>query len=122
MLEMQTILNVDKINSFYGEAHVLHQVELEVGQGEAVAVLGRNGAGKTTLLRSILGLTPAKTGTIAFQGKDITHLPTNDIANLGLGWVPDNRRIFPTLSVQQNLEIARKKGDVGKTQWDLERV
>ena len=122
MLEMQTILNVDKINSFYGEAHVLHQVELEVGQGEAVAVLGRNGAGKTTLLRSILGLTPAKTGTIAFQGKDITHLPTNDIANLGLVWVPDNRRIFPTLSVQQNLEIARKKGDVGKTQWDLERV
>ena len=84
--------------------------ELEVKQGEAVAVLGRNGAGKTTLLRSILGLTPAKSGTIAFQGQDITHLPTNEIANLGLGWVPDNRRIFPTLTVQQNLEIARKKG------------
>ncbi len=122
MLAMQTILNVDKINSFYGEAHVLHQIQLEVKQGEAVAILGRNGAGKTTLLRSILGLTPAKTGTIAFQGKDITHLPTNDIANLGLGWVPDNRRIFPTLTVQQNLEIARKKSSAGKIQWDLERV
>ncbi len=122
MLEMQTILNVDKINSFYGEAHVLHQIQLEVKQGEAVAILGRNGAGKTTLLRSILGLTPAKTGTIAFQGKDITHLPTNEIANLGLGWVPDNRRIFPTLTVRQNLEIARKKGNAGKIQWDLERV
>ena len=122
MLEMQTILNVDKINSFYGEAHVLHEIQLEVRRGEAVAILGRNGAGKTTLLRSILGLTPAKTGTIAFQGKDITHLPTNEIANLGLGWVPDNRRIFPTLTVQQNLEIARKKGNTGKIQWDLERV
>jgi branched-chain amino acid transport system ATP-binding protein len=122
MLEMQTILNVDKINSFYGEAHVLHQIRLEVKQGEAVAILGRNGAGKTTLLRSILGLTPAKNGTIAFQGQDITHLPTNEIANLGLGWVPDNRRIFPTLTVQQNLEIARKKGNTGKIQWDLERV
>jgi branched-chain amino acid transport system ATP-binding protein len=122
MPEMQTILNVDKIDSFYGEAHVLHQIQLEVKQGEAVAILGRNGAGKTTLLRSILGLTPAKSGTIAFQGQDITHLPTNEIANLGLGWVPDNRRIFPTLSVQQNLEIARKKGNAGKIQWDLERV
>jgi branched-chain amino acid transport system ATP-binding protein len=122
MLEMQTILNVDKINSFYGEAHVLHEIQLEVRRGEAVAILGRNGAGKTTLLRSILGLTPAKTGTIAFQGQDITHLPTNDIANLGLGWVPDNRRIFPTLTVQQNLEIARKKGNAGKVQWGLERV
>lgn len=122
MHEMQTILNVDKINSFYGEAHVLHQIQLEVKKGEAVAILGRNGAGKTTLLRSILGLTPAKTGTVAFQGKDITHLPTNEIANLGMGWVPDNRRIFPTLTVQQNLEIARKKSNTGKTHWDLERV
>jgi len=122
MAERQTILEVDKIDSFYGDAHVLHQIELEVKQGEAVAVLGRNGAGKTTLLRSILGLTPAKSGAIAFQGKDITHLPTNDIANLGLGWVPDNRRIFPTLTVRQNLDIASKKGVGGKIQWDIERV
>ena len=122
MVEKQTILEVDKIDSFYGEAHVLHQIELEVKRGEAVAVLGRNGAGKTTLLRSILGLTPAKSGAIAFQGKDITHLPTNDIANLGLGWVPDNRRIFPTLTVRQNLDIASKKGVGGKIQWDIERV
>ncbi len=122
MVEKQTILEVNKIDSFYGEAHVLHQIEIEVKEGEAVAVLGRNGAGKTTLLRSILGLTPAKYGTIVFQGKDITHLPTNDIANLGLGWVPDNRRIFPTLTVHQNLDIARKKGIDGKIQWDTERV
>lgn len=122
MLEMQTILDVVKINSFYGEAHILHQVQLQVKQGEAVAILGRNGAGKTTLLRSILGLTPARTGKISFQGIDITHLPTNEIANLGIGWVPDDRRIFPTLTVRQNLEIARKKDPDGKVRWDLDRV
>jgi branched-chain amino acid transport system ATP-binding protein len=122
MVEQQTILEVDKIDSFYGEAHVLHQIEIEVKRWEAVAVLGRNGAGKTTLLRTILGLTPAKSGAIAFQGKDITHWPTNYIANLGLGWVPDNRRIFPTLTVRQNLDIASKKGVGGKIQWDIERV
>jgi branched-chain amino acid transport system ATP-binding protein len=122
MLELQTILKVDKINSFYGEAHVLHEIQLEVKKGEAVAILGRNGAGKTTLLRSILGLTPAKTGTIDFQGKDITHLPTNEIANLGVGWVPDNRRIFPTLTVRKNLEIAAKTGTDGKISWNLDRV
>jgi branched-chain amino acid transport system ATP-binding protein len=122
MVEKQTILEVDQIDSFYGEAHILHQIELEVKQGEAVAVLGRNGAGKTTLLRSIFGLTPAKSGAITFQGKDITHLPTNVIANLGLGWVPDNRRIFPTLTVRQNLDIAIKKGVGGKNKWDIERV
>lgn len=122
MVEKQTVLEVDKIDSFYGEAHVLHQIELEVKQGEAVAVLGRNGVGKTTLLRSIIGLTPAKSGAIVFQGKDITHMPTNDIANLGLGWVPDNRRIFPTLTVRQNLDIASKKGVDGKIKWDIERV
>jgi branched-chain amino acid transport system ATP-binding protein len=122
MLETQTILDVDKINSFYGEAHILHQVQLRVKQGEAVAILGRNGAGKTTLLRSILGLTPARTGKISFQGIDITHLPTNEIANLGIGWVPDDRRIFPTLTVRQNLEIAWKKDPDGKVRWDLDRV
>lgn len=122
MLETQTILDVDKINSFYGEAHILHQVQLRVKQGEAVAILGRNGAGKTTLLRSILGLTPARTGKISFQGIDITHLPTNEIANLGIGWVPDDRRIFPTLTVRQNLEIAWKKDPDGKVRWDLDQV
>jgi branched-chain amino acid transport system ATP-binding protein len=116
------ILDVDRINSFYGEAHVLHDVHLKVLEGESVALLGRNGAGKTTTLRSILGLTPVRTGKITFKGQDITNLPTNVIAALGVGWVPDNRRIFPTLTVQQNLEIARKKG-VGKNQeWDLDRV
>lgn len=116
------ILDVDRINSFYGEAHVLHDVHLKVLEGESVALLGRNGAGKTTTLRSILGLTPVRTGKITFKGQDITNLPTNVIAELGVGWVPDNRRIFPTLSVQQNLEIARKKGGGKNQEWDLDRV
>ncbi len=116
------ILDVDRINSFYGEAHVLHDVHLKVLEGESVALLGRNGAGKTTTLRSILGLTPVRTGKITFKGQNITNLPTNVIAELGVGWVPDNRRIFPTLSVQQNLEIARKKGGGKNQEWDLDRV
>jgi branched-chain amino acid transport system ATP-binding protein len=116
------ILDVDRINSFYGEAHVLHDVYLKVLEGETVALLGRNGAGKTTTLRSILGLTPARTGKISFKGENITNLPTNVIAERGIGWVPDNRRIFPTLSVQQNLEIAIKKGGDKKQKWNLDRV
>jgi len=116
------ILDVDRINSFYGEAHVLHDVHLKVLEGESVALLGRNGAGKTTTLRSILGLTPARTGKITFKGQDITNLPTNVIAQLGVGWVPDNRRIFPTLSVQQNLEIARTKRGGKNREWGLDRV
>lgn len=116
------ILNVDRINSFYGEAHVLHDVQLEVMEGESVALLGRNGAGKTTTLRSILGLTPARTGKITFREQEITNLPTNVIAELGVGWVPDNRRIFPTLTVRQNLEIARKRRRDKDQQWDLNAV
>lgn len=116
------ILDVDRINSFYGEAHVLHDVHLKVLEGESVALLGRNGAGKTTTLRSILGLTPVRTGKITFKGQDITNLPTNVIAELGVGWVPDNRRIFPTLSVQQNLEIARTKRGGKNREWGLDRV
>ena len=119
---MTEILKLDKVNSYYGEAHILHDVDLSVTAGEAIALLGRNGAGKTTTLRSILGLTPARSGMITFKGRDITAAPTNEIANSGLGWVPDNRRIFPTLSVQQNLEIAAKDGSDGKRKWDLDRV
>ena len=116
------ILKIEAINTFYGEAHVLHDVSLEVHRGETVGLLGRNGAGKTTTLRSIMGLTPAKAGDVVFKGQNITHRFTNEIANMGLGWVPDNRRIFPTLSVQQNLEIARKGKNVIKDGWTLERV
>ena len=103
------ILDVNNIESFYGETQALFGVSLNVGEGEVVSLLGPNGAGKTTTLRSILGLTPAKNGAINFDGQDITRKATHEIARAGIGWVPDDRRIFPTLTVDRNLSIARKK-------------
>jgi branched-chain amino acid transport system ATP-binding protein len=103
------ILEVSNINTYYGETQALFGVSLEIGQGEVVALLGPNGAGKTTTLRSVLGLTPAKQGHVRFDGTDITHKPTHEIARSGIGWVPDDRRIFPTLTVDRNLSIAVKR-------------
>ena len=103
------ILEVAGIETFHGEIQALFGVSLEVEQGEVVALLGPNGAGKTTTLRSILGLTPARRGAIRFDGRDITRNATHEIARLGIGWVPDDRRIFPTLTVARNLAIARKR-------------
>jgi branched-chain amino acid transport system ATP-binding protein len=106
---LTTLLSVDNVNTFYGETQALFNVSLNVGAGEVVALLGPNGAGKTTTLRTILGLTPARVGTVQFDGRDVTRQPTHEIARSGMGWVPDDRRIFPTLSVARNLAIARKK-------------
>jgi branched-chain amino acid transport system ATP-binding protein len=103
------MLELDAIQTFYGDTQALFGVSLRVGAGEVVALLGANGAGKTTTLRSVLGLTPARHGRIRFDGSDVTHRPTHEIACMGLGWVPDDRRIFPTLTVARNLSIARKK-------------
>jgi len=103
------MLHVDNISAYYGEAKVLYDVSLEVGEGEVVALLGPNGAGKTTTLRSILGLTPPQSGTIHFDGREITNEPTHHIARSGISWVPDDRRIFPTLTVARNLDLGIKK-------------
>ncbi len=103
------MLALESVHSFYGETEALFGVSLEVGAGEVVALLGPNGAGKTTTLRSILNLTEVKRGAIRFDGADITRAPTHLIARKGIGWVPDDRRIFPTLTVERNLSIAKKK-------------
>ena len=103
------MLALDRLHTYYGDTQVLFDVSLRVGAGEVVALLGPNGAGKTTLLRSVLGLTPARAGSVRFSGHDVTQRPTHEIARMGLGWVPDDRRIFPTLTVARNLAIARKK-------------
>ena len=103
------MLALDHVDTFYGDTQVLFDVSLDVGRGEVVALLGPNGAGKTTLLRSVLGLTPARHGTVRFDERDVTRSPTHEIARLGVGWVPDDRRIFPTLTVARNLSIAKKK-------------
>ncbi len=106
---MTAMLALERVRTFYGETQVLFDVSLQVGRGEVVALLGANGAGKTTMLRSVLGLTPARSGRIEFNGRDVTRAPTHEIARMGLGWVPDDRRIFPTLTVARNLAIARKR-------------
>ena len=103
------MLEVSAINTFYGETQVLFGPSLRVGESEVVALLGPNGAGKTTTIRSILGLTPPKQGEIRFDGNNITRLATHEIARMGIGWVPDDRKVFPSLTVAHNLRIARKK-------------
>ena len=103
------ILEIDTIDASYGETQVLFGVSLAVAAGEVLALLGPNGAGKTTTLRAILGLTPARRGTIRFDGADITRWPTHRIAQRGIGWVPDDRRLCPTLTVAKNLHIALKR-------------
>jgi branched-chain amino acid transport system ATP-binding protein len=103
------MLALEGIHTFYGETEALFGVSLEVKAGEVVALLGPNGAGKTTTLRSILNLSEVREGSIRFDGADITRMPTHRIARRGIGWVSDDRRIFPTLTVERNLSIASKK-------------
>jgi branched-chain amino acid transport system ATP-binding protein len=103
-----TMLALEHIDTYYGETQALFGVSLEVAAGEVVALLGANGAGKTTTLRSVLGLSPVRKGSIHFDGADISRAPTHEIARRGIGWVPDDRRVFPTLTVERNLSIAKK--------------
>ena len=103
------MLDVAAIDTYYGETQALFGLDLSVASGEVVALLGPNGAGKTTTLRSILGLTRARRGRVMFDGRDVTRVPTHEIARAGVGWVPDDRRVFPALTVERNLAIARKK-------------
>jgi branched-chain amino acid transport system ATP-binding protein len=116
------ILEVQGIHTFYGLSHILFGVSLGVDEKETVVLLGRNGAGKTTTLRSIIGLTPPRSGEISFYGQSITRRPGNEIAHLGIGFVPEDRRIFPKLSVWENLDVARKPGKTRGVQWDFGRV
>lgn len=103
------LLELRSIDTSYGETQVLFGVSLTVAAGEVVCLLGANGAGKTTTLRAILGLTPARAGRIRFDGADVTRAATHAIARAGVGWVPDDRRVFPTLTVDRNLSIAVKR-------------
>ena len=101
-------LEVDSIHTSYGLSQVLFGISLKVEPGEIVSLIGRNGVGKTTTMRSIIGLTPASSGKIIFEGRDITNLPAFKISRMGLGFVPEERRIFPQLTVWENLDIARR--------------
>jgi urea transport system ATP-binding protein len=103
-----TVLHVEQLDTAYGQTQILKGVSFEVGPREIVAILGRNGAGKTTLLRSIMGLTPARSGLVQFKAADITRLPTYEIAALGIGYVPQGKHIFPRLSVAENLRLGAR--------------
>jgi branched-chain amino acid transport system ATP-binding protein len=112
---MSNLLELDSIHTFIGQFHILEGISLEVPQGSITALLGRNGAGKTTTLKSIMGLTPPRTGTIKFDKVDVCGKRAFDIAAMGIGFVPEHRAIFRDLSVRENLKLAeRKKGDFEK--------
>jgi branched-chain amino acid transport system ATP-binding protein len=112
------LLRVEGVDAFYGKSHVLHGVSLEVFPGEVISLLGRNGAGKTTTLGAITGIVPPRRGRITYRGLEIAGRPPEEIARLGVGLVPQGRRIFPNLTVLENLQIARR----GSGKWTLERV
>jgi branched-chain amino acid transport system ATP-binding protein len=116
------MLKVEKLNAWYGRAHILADVALEVNAGEVVVLLGRNGAGKSTTLKSIIGLVAQKSGTIEFAGQRIEGWAAHRIAQAGLGYVPEERRIFTELTVLENLEVGRQKPRPGVPQWDWARL
>ncbi|HEX2018933.1 MAG TPA: ABC transporter ATP-binding protein [Aurantimonas sp.] len=116
------MLEFRAIDSFYGEAHILHGVTLGVGKGEVVALLGRNGAGKTTTLKSAMGLLRPRRGQVLFDGQDITALAPWRAARLGLGYVPEERRIFKDLTIAENLEVGRKAARDGAAGWSEEKL
>jgi branched-chain amino acid transport system ATP-binding protein len=115
-------LAVKDLNAGYGRAHILYDIALEVGAGEAVALVGRNGAGKSTTLRSILGLVANCEGEIVFDDRPISHLPAYERVRRGLGYVPEDRRIFSDLTVDENLEVGSRNRRRGAPQWTRERL
>ncbi len=114
---MAELLKIDRLVSGYGETVVIEGVSLSLSEGEALSVLGRNGVGKTTLLTTLLGLTTQHSGSVTYLGNDITRVPSHERAIAGLGLVPQEREIFPSLTVHENLRVAQRPGE-----WDLDRV
>jgi branched-chain amino acid transport system ATP-binding protein len=112
------MIELKKINTYYGLGHILHDLSLSVAEGEVVALLGRNGAGKTTPLRSITGLTPPRSGEIRYRGRNILGLKPNEVSRLGIALVPETRDIFSFLSTRENLSIAQRKG----SRWQIDSV
>ena len=113
---MSALLEIKELHAYYGKSHVLHGVNLHVGKGEIVSLLGRNGVGRSTMVKAVMGQVDV-TGSIEFNGASVVGLPAFKIAHLGLGYVPENRDIFPTLTVEQNLLLGVKKGK--QSRWSL---
>ncbi|KMJ57886.1 branched-chain amino acid ABC transporter ATP-binding protein [Bacillus sp. LL01] len=120
---MTTLLKVEKIQTYIEQFHILQGVDFEAKQGEVTVLLGRNGAGKTTTLRSVMGLNPPQKGSVVFDGEDITGLATYEIANKGIGYVPEDQGVFGELTVEENMKVAMRKNDettLAKLEWVLE--
>jgi branched-chain amino acid transport system ATP-binding protein len=115
---MSAALQAEDLHTYYGKSHILRGVSLDVAEGKITALLGRNGAGKTTTLRSLMGLTPARRGKVTIFGEDMTRWPAFRIASSGVGYVPEGRRIFPNLSVDDNLKVPIERAGP----WTIERV
>lgn len=119
----ESILEISDLNAYYGKSHILQGVNMAVGQGELVVVVGRNGMGKTTLMRAILGYPPVqRTGRIVLAGKEISRLSSYEIARLGVGYVPQGRLLFPSLSVEEHLRLAASPKGKDKKSWRLEAI
>jgi branched-chain amino acid transport system ATP-binding protein len=118
----EVLIDAHGIDTYYGASHILRGVDFRLHRSEAVGLMGRNGMGKTTLIKSLLGLVPVRAGKVAIAGQDMTGAPSYRIARAGIGYVPEGRGIFPTLSVIENLVMAARPGVHGRSDWTLERV
>jgi len=116
------VLTLETVNSYYGDSHILQDVSFHLRQGEILALLGRNGAGKTTCVMTIMGIVGARRGAIRLFGEDVSALPPEAICRRGIALVPQGRRIFPTLTVRENLSVARLSPRSGRGSWTLERI
>ncbi len=114
------MLELNNINSFYGRAHILRDLSFNVDKGEVVSLLGRNGAGKTTTVKSIMQLVKPSSGSVRFEDNELTTLPTHRVAKLGVGYVPEERRIFTDLTISENLEVGRQPPREGVIEWTTE--
>jgi branched-chain amino acid transport system ATP-binding protein len=115
------MLSVEAVHTYYGLSHILFGVSLNVNRGEIVCLLGRNGAGKSTIMKSVMGLTPPREGTVTFKGEIISGMSPYRIARKGIGFVPDDRRVFADLTVHENLEISERKRGTG-SDWTMDKV
>ena len=116
------ILEARGIHAWYGSSHVLHGIDLQIGRGQTVGLLGRNGMGKSTLIRTLLGHVTEREGSIAVAGRDVSRARPHEVARLGVAYVPEGRGIFPNLSVRENLVMAARPGSDGRRDWTCERV
>jgi branched-chain amino acid transport system ATP-binding protein len=122
MARSELILDAVGIQSWYGSSHVLHGIDLQIGRGETMALLGRNGMGKSTLIRTLLGHVAQRQGRIQLFGRDMSSARPHEVARLGVAYVPEGRGIFPNLSVHENLVMAARRGRDGRNDWSRERV